>query len=48
MLFFYLSRKYKGKDFEDEARKSLLPSGLFTPEVRTVNTISPSPSEGPS
>ena len=37
-------KKAQGKDFEDEARKTLLCSA---PEERTVNT-SLSPSEGPS
>ena len=45
----HLSRKHKGKDFEDEARKSLLSSGLCIPEGRTVNTGSSSlsTSDGP-
>ena len=47
----HLLRKHKGKDFEDEARKTLLSSGFCTPEERTINTVnSPSlnPSKGPS
>ena len=43
----HLLRKHKGKYFEDEARKTLLCSGFYTPEERTVNT-SLSPSKGPS